>query len=230
MRNAIAFLMLLLWIAGCANVEKPLPLFTFADLREIPGADLDNGYPPPMTACKALEVAPGMVLPAVLKVTGRRNGSLAIADINPRVLDGDDDTEEYVGELLSIYLTDLDGDGFRDLILCGVKEIHAEKVDGVIGYRPELMVWRFDPQRRTFQGPFGIFDPYSTVRDYYGEIPVPENRVVLSEKYRDNLTETRDTAYLHPSNFGQPFKITYGLRKNDSVTMAILLSINGRSF
>lgn len=217
-------------LAGCFNIKQPERLLGAADLSKVNANYLDNGYAKEKFLSTDIDIASGIKLKAVVQVTGRGNGRFKVANISPAIYDVCNDTETYVGRLLSVYLFDVDGDGNKDLVICGVKEIRDEKSTRVIAFRPEFMVWRFNLREKDFYPPFGIFDPYSVVRDYYLEIPNPENRIVLTGKFRYNLAETYDHVTISPDNSKRKFEITYALYKDAQNKMRCRIKLNGIIF
>jgi len=232
MRYVISLLAAMLF-AGCADAKELPRLFEYSDFKEVGEGYVNNGYPPEMIAQKTVNLGKNIDVNARIELTKRRNGYLCIAnlaDLDVKVFDGDNNGETYAGEFLFVSLSDLDGDGYLDLIVFGVKEIWDEKGDEIIARRPEFKAWRFDPEAKKFANPFGIFDPYSTCRNYYSEITIPEHRIVLPAKYLSSHGPACDRAMIQPENFAKPLTVVYGIRIESDGKASCILNIDGREF
>lgn len=79
---------------------------------------------------------------AVIRVTPKGNGTLIICNLAKQVYDEHDDGSYFYGGLLDIYAEDINSDGYRDLIMKGVRLYsHEKKRDTVVSH--EYLIWMY---------------------------------------------------------------------------------------
>lgn len=83
-------------------------------------------------------------------ITSKGNGVLQVPGVNIRLYDGHDDGVVFDSFLLNNELVDVDGDGFKDIVLWGTSILYDDKDDKEIGRRPVLSIFRFDPKTKKF--------------------------------------------------------------------------------
>ncbi|MDR0933420.1 MAG: hypothetical protein LBM70_10455 [Victivallales bacterium] len=209
-----------LLLQGCRNGVSAERFLSRKDFK----TDTRHGIQHELHANKVADLGNGVAFNSTAEVTAKGNGFLQIANLNVRIYDAHDNSEMFTENPLEIYLVDINSDGYRDLLTCIVKEISDEK-GNFSAYRPEFFLWIFIPEQNAFGTPFGIFDPYSAVRDYFKEIPLPERRIVLPQKYRLNRGATLDQADLVLDDAAGLIKIVYGIQITTSGTACCLLKI-----
>ncbi|MPM78269.1 hypothetical protein SDC9_125280 [bioreactor metagenome] len=220
MLKTIIFCICVLLFPACRDISPANRLLTEEDFTE----ETCHGIQHELIARKKAVIGNDAILDAVVEVSAKGNGLLRIADIKPKIFDEYDNTEIFTRNPILVCLTDINGDGYQDLLICGVKKVCDDK-GKFLAFRPEFFLWLFQPERKSFDTPFGIFDPYSEVRNYFDEIPLPERRIVLSEKYRLNSNALRDEILLDLTGNGTTDKIAYGLTENASGELCCLLEI-----
>lgn len=219
MKNIITILIMTLLLAAC-SVEQCVKPFVQIDELQASGHDsIDEQL------SKVVSISKGIQIPFILETTMKGNALVNFQNLTIRAYDYHGDGELYVGGLASIFFIDLDGDGFKDLVICATKEISDEE-DVPLGYRPEFFAYLYSPQSGNFYMAVGIFDPYSYVRNYFNEIDNPNNRIILGEKYRRNLNETSDTVWLDIDKDGIVDKITYSLEKNSTFYTIVKIKLS----
>jgi hypothetical protein len=82
-------------------------------------------------------------------VSPKGNGALIIGDLVIRVYDDHDDGLIYQNHLLDFTLKDLNGDGFKDMILNGVA-ITSDDDEVITGYHSIVLVFYYEPEQKRF--------------------------------------------------------------------------------
>jgi hypothetical protein len=92
----------------------------------------------------------GVVEPAKIDVTNKANGRLHICGQYFRVYDGSSDLDLFDPYCLHITFVDLDGDGYRDLVLEG-ERLEQDDDDAPIRRISVLQVFRYDVEAGRFE-------------------------------------------------------------------------------
>jgi hypothetical protein len=82
-------------------------------------------------------------------ITSKGNGVLEVPGANIRLYGCHHDGVVFDGCLLNNELVDIDGDGFKDIVLWGTANLFDED-DKQVGERPVLCIFRFDPIVKKF--------------------------------------------------------------------------------
>jgi len=101
----------------------------------------------------------GRSMPIIVDVTAKGNGVMRALNAEFPVYDMHDDGNLFRNGLLTVELADLDGDGFKDLIVFGVVDFTEEKSGRVTSGQSLVAVFHYDPdgggvmRLRFFSGP-----------------------------------------------------------------------------
>lgn len=96
-------------------------------------------------------VGPDLSLRAEITVTAKGNGFLTVGGAQlGRVYDGHADGATFEGRLANIVFRDINGDGFKDIVVSGIINLTDEKGTKVLERRPFVRIILFDPDQRTF--------------------------------------------------------------------------------
>jgi hypothetical protein len=96
-----------------------------------------------------VDIAPGLRLPFRVGITSKGNGALTVGGLSIRFYDGHQDLKTFAGGCLSHRLSDIDQDGYKDLVFYGTVEQWGEKGE-FLAQRPVVSVFRFSPTTRRF--------------------------------------------------------------------------------
>lgn len=133
------------WSTGDAQI-RTLPEI------EIRKDQLTNAEEPNYQAWKGeIRLGQDVSFPARLEVNSKGNGLLGICNLNLKVYDDHDDGRLYEGSLLRTVFTDLDEDGFRDLIISG-RVLHTHEKSGQTESAEDVVfVYMFKPGTKQFR-------------------------------------------------------------------------------
>jgi hypothetical protein len=96
-----------------------------------------------------VDLGHGVVEPAIVEVTSKGNGGMTICGQSFRVYDAHNDGEVFEPYMANITFVDVDGDGYRDLVIyVGRRKTEGEE-KGVV--RPYLRLLRYRSQSGRFE-------------------------------------------------------------------------------
>jgi hypothetical protein len=98
-----------------------------------------------------IEMCRGRTLDAVVEVTAKGNGILAVGNLKLRVYDAHDDGAVYANDMATVEFVDLDGDGCKELIVTGALCHHGEKDDAIRSVEPFAFIYKFDANSESFR-------------------------------------------------------------------------------
>lgn len=116
------------------------------DLKEDP-----DGIPGEQIWEGDLNLGKDMIHHATINVTNKGNGGLKIANLSLKVYDGHDDANLYKDTMLLVEFTDLNADGYLDLMVTGIYQVTPEKGDGVLDESIVIFMCHFDPKTNEFK-------------------------------------------------------------------------------
>ena len=156
-------------------------------------------------AQKRIVIAKNISYNAVVEVNSHGNGYLAIANLNSPYLGVYDDQYDravYRNRLLNIKFADFDGDGYRDLVICGIVDFFSDDDDDCVRPLNSVMIiyiYRYNPKQCRFDEVFKLAPTvyaWGTLHDLHGlvrraydlyfrleKIPVVGWFNILSRKY-----------------------------------------------
>src|SRR4051794_26199811 len=144
MRTALLILVLL--TAGRAGAQ----LVTQAGMQQDP----DGGRGDTIKR-QTIDLGRGVRFEAMMTSTARGNGTMAVANLKLWVFDAGYDAAGYAGGMPTVEFADVDGDGYRDLVVGGIAEYLNDKDEGKkdeVGERESFVfVYRFDPNVKQFK-------------------------------------------------------------------------------
>lgn len=98
-----------------------------------------------------IEVGPAVRLTASVEVTTKGNGTLNIGNLHLRVVDAHDDGAKYQNGMAHVEFVDVDGDGWKDVVVIGIVDYTDEKSDAVRKREPFTFIYRYDPKNKVFR-------------------------------------------------------------------------------
>jgi hypothetical protein len=128
------------------DLRWPTVSFTKADLESSP--DLMPGE---LSLTRDVSIGPGVDRDMVIHVTSKGNGELRLGEVRRRIYDDHDDGVTYRNSMFDIALTDLDDDGYIDMVLSGQLRVTE---DGQPTEHPTdsvIEVLMFDQRSGTFR-------------------------------------------------------------------------------
>lgn len=107
---------------------------------------------------RVFNIGHGVKQPVSVEVSGKGNGTLTVANLRLTVLDEHNDGDLYEGGLLHVEFVDITGDGYKDLVICGILIHTGEKETDAVTREPVCQIYVFDSAKRSFvlkfkQGP-----------------------------------------------------------------------------
>ncbi len=127
---------------GCAaqRVTDPPP----APIRLAPPAE--DGV-----SVQRVDLGRGLVVDATSDITSKGNGTLNILNQSLFIYDAHDEGDVYEHGRLNVAFTDLDDDGYRDMVITGVVLYTYETGDDVIADREAVTwVYTYEPDANGF--------------------------------------------------------------------------------
>ena len=125
------------------------PLLTEKAVGELWGA-FHAGTPGTDNLKLNIQVSASVIVTGSFSITSKGNGGLVVPGAGIRLYDSHDDGLIFDGGLLNNELVDIDGDGFKDIVLWGTSILYDDKGDKEIGRRPVLCIFRFNPKIKKF--------------------------------------------------------------------------------
>lgn len=110
-----------------------------------------QGMPGERVLCQTIDVGPDTKLDATIEVTAKGNGTLSVGNLRLRVVDEHENGAVYQDGMAHVEFADVDGDGWKDLVVVGIVNYTDEKADAVPAREAFVFMYRYDPGRRTFQ-------------------------------------------------------------------------------
>ncbi|MFK7790444.1 MAG: hypothetical protein AB8C95_13240 [Phycisphaeraceae bacterium] len=98
-----------------------------------------------------IEIHKDVVTNASIGVTSKGNGTLNVLNLSLRVYDSHDDTNLYKDAMLLVEFTDLNEDGYLDLMVTGIYQVTPEQRDGVLEEHVVVFMCHFDPKTNAFK-------------------------------------------------------------------------------
>jgi hypothetical protein len=139
-------LILLLLTTGRAGAQ----LITQAGMQQDP----DGGYGDQIKK-QTIDLGHGVRFDAVMTSTARGNGTMSVANLKLWVFDAGYDAAGYAGGMPTVDFADIDGDGYKDLIVSGIAEYLSKndeaKKDEVGEREPFVFIYRFNPTAKRFK-------------------------------------------------------------------------------
>lgn len=135
----------LLTVLFCGGVALPQVLH-HSELRE----DARNLIQGEQQLQRVIDVGPGTRERASIEVTSKGNGLLSIGKLRLKVVDGHDDGASYQDEMAHVEFADVDGDGWKDLVIVGIANYTDDKGDAILKREPFTFIYKYDPQRKSF--------------------------------------------------------------------------------
>ncbi len=115
-----------------------------------------NQMPGELVWSKTINVGPNLTLPATIEVTAKGNGFLSVGEVSlGKVYDEHDDGQTFEGSLADIAFKDINDDGFKDVVISGIINIHHEKHDEILSRGAFVRVYLYDSGKRTY---INVFD------------------------------------------------------------------------
>lgn len=99
---------------------------------------------------QTVEIASSVKLDAVVEITPKGNGTLTIGNLMLRVLDEQDDGAVYQDGMATVEFADIDGDGYKDLVVVGAANYTDEKTGAIQKREPFAFVFKYDPKSGSF--------------------------------------------------------------------------------
>ena len=112
--------------------------------------DID-GIPGSMSWEDDIAIHKDVVANGRIEVTSKGNGTLEVFNLSLKVYDGHDDTAVYKDQMLLIEFTDLNEDGYLDLMVTGIHQVTPEKGDGILDESIVVFMCHFDPRTTRFK-------------------------------------------------------------------------------
>ncbi len=170
-----------------------MPLFLFAqefffNSDFIENTELGSDNFGGMKAVKNVEISKDVTFQAEIEVTSKGNGLLKVANLSQvKVYDAHHDTGLFRDNLLSVVFSDINSDGFKDLVISGINDVYDDK-GTLIGFHPILHIFMFDSGKNGFKPVFSNIDP--TLKDINNtalyvkktEFPMDEFELASAEK------------------------------------------------
>lgn len=131
-------------------------VFSFHALGDytVTPADLDEdpeGMPGERAWEKDLTLGDDLIMRASMSVTNKGNGSLRIGNLSVRVYDSHNDGFAYKNNMLLVEFTDVNGDGYLDLVVTGIYLVMSETLDDmIIEQHPVCLIALLDPKTGKF--------------------------------------------------------------------------------
>jgi predicted enzyme involved in methoxymalonyl-ACP biosynthesis len=150
---AIALAMMVFSSVADVTVTKDL---LEQDAEDIPGASSWED---------TIEIHKDVLTNARIEVTSKGNGTLEVLNLSLRIYDSHDDTGVYKDQMLLIEFTDLNEDGYLDLMVTGIYHVTPEQRDGVLEEHVVVFMCHFEPKTNQFkkiyqQMPVGLEDRF----------------------------------------------------------------------
>lgn len=140
-------LMIGILLAGSLwSVPARAQVLSIDDLR-----DDKQGMPGEQQLQRVIEIGAGTRLPASVHVTNKGNGVLAIANLRLKVVDNHGDGATYQNGMPHVEFADVDGDGWKDLLVTGIVDYTDDKSDKVRKQESFTFLYRFDPRSKSFR-------------------------------------------------------------------------------
>lgn len=111
----------------------------------------DEGSPGSRAWRGEVAIHKDVVTNASIEVTSKGNGTLDILNLSLRVYDSHDDANLYKDRMLLIEFTDLNEDGYLDLMVTGIYQVTPEKGDGIVEESILVFMCHFDPKTTEFK-------------------------------------------------------------------------------
>lgn len=136
-----------------AHAASILNLSEFQTSKENPSL-----MPGEMRFERTYDLGQGRTMPVVVEVTTKGNGMMRALNVEVPVYDVHNDGNLFRNWLLNVELADLDGDGFKDLIIFGIVDNTDEKSGRVVSSMSVTAIFHYDSARKSmklrfFSGP-----------------------------------------------------------------------------
>lgn len=100
---------------------------------------------------RTIEVGPGTRMDATIEETNKGNGLLTIGNLRLKVVDSHGDGAVYQDGMPNVEFADIDGDGWKDLVVSGIVNYSDEKGVAIRKRESFTFIFRFDPRTKTFR-------------------------------------------------------------------------------
>jgi hypothetical protein len=139
--SLIAF-SLLMHVVGVADAQ----VLAEKDLRPDP-----DGMPGERVLQRTIDVGRRVKADVLIEVTNKGNGLLSVGGLALKVVDQHDDGALFAGGMAHVEFADIDGDGFKDLVVSGIAEYTDEKRDEVHERESFVFIYRYDAKAKAFK-------------------------------------------------------------------------------
>jgi hypothetical protein len=100
---------------------------------------------------KEILIGKGIKLKATALITSRGYGDLEIGNLQLGIYNVNGGVVRYENGLLDVDFIDIDGDGYKDIIVSGTVLYFDEKIDDLVLRRePVVFIYMFNPQSKSF--------------------------------------------------------------------------------
>jgi hypothetical protein len=123
-----------------------------------PSVDLkqdQEGMPGELYWSKVIPIGHDVSLPVTINVTAKGNGTLIVGDSSlGKVSDDHDDGLTFDGYLADITFKDINGDGFKDVVVSGIHNIRDDKLYEVLVRKAFVRIYMYNSKLQSFETVF----------------------------------------------------------------------------
>lgn len=141
---------------------------------------------------KKVEISKDIMLKADMEITRRGNGWLKIANLDLHVGRSGYDSLIYKDELLDVDFVDINGDGFKDIIISGLMLYPHEQLDIILYREAVVFIYLFEPKNKKFNLAYinsscRLEEANDDKRELYGEESVIRKYVEAGHRISEEL-------------------------------------------